>query len=529
MYVISRVTLPLSVRQLLIVLETHQGDDITRKGLPYSFALAAAALLSALAQNQTAFLSTKSGIAMRAALISAIYEHALRLTPAGRRGLTTGEITNLVATDTHKIYDVMVEAHNIWSCPLLLVIVAVLLWAFMGPELTIGIAILIAFLPVVRYLVNRMLVIRKERSRLADVRIDLLTAMLQGIQVTKINHYESQIEEQISEVREKEMGLLKKELRMWGWVLTFSVVSPVTATFAAFVFYALVNSKNIMTPSGVFSSLLLFSILRFPINLTARLIGKTAQASEALRRIAAFFEREVRPYSEPISQSKNIGHHSRKITLDVKNGCFAITPEADKLNLTTSFNGKSESTCVVPAKEKLQLELDEYASESALPVFTVRNINLQVARSELLAIIGKVGSGKTVLLRSLLGELEAQDDADITLDGVVSYASQQPFILNASLRENILFGSEFDSDMYDRVLDACCLRPDILRLGPAGDLTEIGERGVTLSGGNEICVDSFSQTDLVSKLYHLLYSLRQGKSSEWRWHELSMLDRMWPF
>ena len=140
-----------------------------------------------------------------------------------------------------------------------------------------------------------------------------------------------------------------------------------------------------------------------------------------------------------------------------------------------------------------------------------------------------MGSGKTVLLRSLLGELEAQDDTDITLDGIVSYASQQPFILNASLRENILFGSEFDSDMYERVLDACCLRPDILRLGPAGDLTEIGERGVTLSGGNEICFDSLAKTALVSELCHPLYSLLQGKSKEWRWHELSMLDRMYPF
>jgi ABC-type multidrug transport system fused ATPase/permease subunit len=71
----------------------------------------------------------------------------------------------------------------------------------------------------------------------------------------------------------------------------------------------------------------------------------------------------------------------------------------------------------------------------------------------------------------------------LVLPGKVAYASQVSFIINATLRENILFGSPFEEDIYNRVLDSCCLRPDIAQIGPAGDLTEIGERGVTLSGG----------------------------------------------
>ena len=114
-----------------------------------------------------------------------------------------------------------------------------------------GIAILLLFLPVVQVVVARMLHVRNERSKLTDVRIQVLSTMLQGIRVTKLNHYESQVERHIDTIRKQEMKLLRQELSQWGWVLTCAVSSPLIATCAAYSFYALVNEDNILTPSSV--------------------------------------------------------------------------------------------------------------------------------------------------------------------------------------------------------------------------------------------------------------------------------------
>jgi ABC-type transport system involved in cytochrome bd biosynthesis fused ATPase/permease subunit len=90
---------------------------------------------------------------------------------------------------------------------------------------------------------------------------------------------------------------------------------------------------------------------------------------------------------------------------------------------------------------------------------------------------------KSSLINGIIDEMPATSETVVTTKGTISYVAQHAFILNTTLRENILFGRPFDRELYERVLDACCLRTDIKLLGRARDLTEIGERGVTLSGG----------------------------------------------
>jgi ABC-type multidrug transport system fused ATPase/permease subunit len=489
----SRVSLPLSLRQLLLVVQDNPGESIIRKGLPYAITLTLAALFSALSQNRVVFLSTKSGICIRAALTSAIYEHALRLTPAGRQGLTSGEVTNLVAVDTQKLFDVMLEGHNLWSCPLLIILVSALLWVIMGPELTVGVGVLILFVPVVQQLVSRMLRIRKARSILTDTRINILASMLQGIRVAKLNHYESKISEHVGAVRDQEMKLLRSELFMWGWVLTSAVCSPLLALVASFSFFVLVSESNLITPANAFSALLLFGILRFPINMTARLVGKMAQALEAASRVSNFLAREIRTPETQGRSSSNSGsgldQNNERVVLELKDGCFSIDPQEDFLRLSrhsSTVNLEDGPLEVGPPDEgTVENEHGGDKAPSAPLSFALRDISLLLKKSDVIAVVGKVGSGKTLLLRALLGEVPPIDSSStaLSISGTLSYAAQEPFILNTSLRNNVIFGSVFNEDRYEKVIDACCLRPDMQRLGPAGDLTQIGERGVTLSGG----------------------------------------------
>jgi ABC-type multidrug transport system fused ATPase/permease subunit len=481
-FVASRITLPLSLRELLIIVEQSEpGESIFRQSILYAVTLVAAGVIGAIAQNRSVYLSTKSGITIRAALSSVIYEHALTLSPTGRKGLTTGEVTNLVAVDTQKLYDVCLEGQNAWSCPVLIILVTLLLWKFVGPALVLGVVTLILFVPVVKTIVSTMLRIRKERAKLTDTRVNLLTAMLQGIRVTKLNHYEKMVEESVGSVRNQEMKLLRKELRMWGLVLTTAVSSPLLSFFAAVTCYVLVDEENILHPSDAFSALLLFSILRFPINMTARLVGKAAQAIESLQRVSHFLARETREPGPPESKE----WEESKPVLKIENGSFLV--DASDPILQENRHSSSDSSISASNDDdddnNNNNDDDEVVEMPKPPAFALREIALAVEKGQLVAVVGRVGAGKTMLLRALLGEIPATESALVEINGKVSYAPQEPFILNTSLRENILFGSAYDKKRYELSLDACCLRQDVQRLGDAGDLTQIGERGVTLSGG----------------------------------------------
>ena len=446
---------PLLVRKLLLVLEEHPNQKVIEEGMPFAILIFLLAVLNAFATNRHRHLATKSGVVLRAAMIHVIYDNTLRLTPRGKSGLSSGEATNLVAVDAQKLFEVTQEAHLIWSCPLSMAVVTFFLLAIMGPTTIVGMVVLFLFVPIVQKIASSMLNIRHERVLISDQRIETTSAMLQGIKVTKLNNYEFKYQSRIEDARNRELALLRRELFVWAMTLVLTVVSPVLASAATFVTYAMIDG-NILTASKTFTVLLLFSALRFPINYVGRLIGKAGQALEATRRIELFLGREIvetddegiqvdePPTKDPILE---INESSYRVGIQTSVGYSENPP---------SFNGGFELT----------------------------GVSCTVARGEILAVVGPVGAGKTTLINGIIGEVPSHG---LTVSNTrrVAYASQIPFILNATVRENILFGLPYDSNLYESVLDACCLRQDIKQLGSAGDLTEIGERGVTLSGGQK--------------------------------------------
>jgi len=216
----------------------------------------------------------KTGVVLRASVVSILYERVLRLTPRGRAGLTSGEVANLIAVDTQKLFEVAQEAHLIWSLPLSMALVTVFLILIIGPVALIGIAVLIMFVPMVERITSKMLAIRQERVGWTDKRIEIVNAMLQGIKVTKLNNYEENYEKRVMAARQEELVALRKELAVWASTLFMTVISPVVATAATFSVFVLVNENNILTAAQSFSVLLLFSALRFPINYAGRFMGR---------------------------------------------------------------------------------------------------------------------------------------------------------------------------------------------------------------------------------------------------------------
>ncbi|KAG0353636.1 hypothetical protein BGZ54_002156, partial [Gamsiella multidivaricata] len=175
--------------------------------------------------------------------------------------------------------------------------------------------------------------------------------------------------------------------------------------------------------------------------------------------------------------------------IEIKDGVFAWEPEGPEVETEKEKLAREK----VETKKQKQLEKEARKAgkpipEKAVPVEkdyspTLTNINLMIARGNLTAVVGRVGQGKTSLLNAIIGDMYKRQGT-VRVYGRLAYVAQTAWIVNATLRENITFGNEFNQERYDHIVMACGLLPDIEML-PAGDMTEIGERGINLSGGQK--------------------------------------------
>ena len=122
--VLCGLGLPLLVRELLWVLENNPNKQIIDEGLPYALSIFLLSVLNGLGSNRHRHLALETGIAVRAAIINMIYQHVLNLSPNGKQNLSSGEITNLVAVDTQKLFEVTQDGHLIWALPLSIFLVS---------------------------------------------------------------------------------------------------------------------------------------------------------------------------------------------------------------------------------------------------------------------------------------------------------------------------------------------------------------------------------------------------------------------
>ncbi|KAL7471070.1 hypothetical protein ACHAXS_011356 [Conticribra weissflogii] len=498
--VCCQCSLPILVREVLIRLESHPGQNFRSEGLILAIVIFSVSLLEGIGNERQKFLSFQTGITLRSAVVSAAHGHVLSMTPRGRAGLTSGEITNLVAVDAQKLFELAQEGHYSWSCPLAMVIVSVLLLLEIGPAAIVGIVTMFLIVPMVQYVVKRMMILRKQRAQAADERVESIGSMLSGIRFTKLNRYEERFFSRVMERRNREVGLLRTEVFFLSLTIFATVASPVLASAFTFITYSLIGpedgeGQHVLTPSMTFTSLYLFAALRFPINYAGKFMGKAAQGFQACYRFAAFFHREsvwdlhtLGGNEDDVNTDRDDGVDSA--TVDVEGGestRSGMPPIVDIINVPENSTAMSSN---LPDNDTLIDVNASFRVGSSNASFTLSNVQLTVQRSQILCVVGPVAAGKSTLVQGLIGDIlpttisTEPSQSYCRIKGRVSYASQIPFILNATVRDNILFGEPFHPDRYERVLEACCLKSDIEQFH-SKDLTEIGERGVTLSGGQK--------------------------------------------
>lgn len=321
-----------------------------------------------------------------------------------------------------------------------------------------------------------------------DSRMDSLNELLSAIRIIKFFGWESKFEEKIRKARAAELQQTRSSFRLMTVAGIVWESIPLLNIVLVFIAYT-VFFGNELSASKVFTTLALFNILRNAMNSLPREIQSVTQASVSLGRINEFLQEE---------------ELARDTTVTVLNKDNKIrTVRAPSIHPTIGFdhasftwpNKENEKAPSTPEEEQpiLSQELEER--------FKLQNITLDFPVGKLSLVVGPTGSGKSALLLSLLGELDRLEGSvylprldygdrqkrnlehKIHESGI-AYVAQTAWLQNATIRDNILFGREYDQERYDAVIEGCALFPDLTIL-ESGDLTEIGELGITLSGGQK--------------------------------------------
>lgn len=244
------------------------------------------------------------------------------------------------------------------------------------------------------------------------------------------------------------------------------------ASALTFILYGALGKK--LESAIIFPALAYFTVLRTPLMVLPSAYTVTVDAYIALKRIQTFLLAED---SSPIPPPEP----SHEYALSMDNACFAWDQlPSDTESIDTLVPAQSNLS---DASGEVKTTTGSVDGEESETIAYLDKINLKIPRGALVAVVGPVGSGKSSLLQAMIGNMTLTD-GHVVRGTNISYASQTAWIQNATICDNILFDTPFDEERYHRVVKACSLEAD-LKLFPFGDQTEIGERGVNLSGGQK--------------------------------------------
>ncbi|CAD6187004.1 unnamed protein product [Caenorhabditis auriculariae] len=413
------------------------------KGFAYSILMFSSSELRSFLLNGYFYIMFRMGIKIQTAMTAAVYKKTLYLSNAARREKTVGEIVNLMAIDVERFQLITPQIQQFWSCPYQITFALVYLFFTLGYSAIPGVVIMLIFVPM--NIISSMVVKKwqMQQMKLKDERTKMVNEILNGIKVVKLYAWEIPMEEYIERIREKELELIRKSSTVRNILDSFNTASPFMVALFSFGTFVLSDSSHKLTPQIAFVSLTLFNQLRSPMTMIALLINQTVQAVVSNKRLKEFLVADELDFGS-IDRSENIERSPNAVRVE---------------DFTASWDD----------------------DENRKP--TLEDIDLLAPRNSLIAVVGKVGSGKSSLLSALLGEM-GKLRGKIGVAGRVAYVPQQPWIQNMTVRDNIVFGRPFDKKRYDSVLFACALKPD-LKILPEGDQTEIGEKGINLSGGQK--------------------------------------------
>ncbi|EEB06300.1 metal resistance protein YCF1 [Schizosaccharomyces japonicus yFS275] len=441
---------PQLIRRIIIFVNSYTSKHPfpASNGILLSLGMLVSSAVQSAIFHQYLQLTMIIGMRWRAQLIAAIYRKALRLSSETRQGRSTGDIVNYMAVDTQKLADLTMYLFISISGPFQIVLALVSLYKLLGYSALSGVVIMLLLIPMNAVIASYAKKLQAKQMKNKDARSRMMTEIINNIKSIKLYSWEKTFYDKLINLRNnKELRMLRKIFLVNCGSFFLWLAAPIFVSFVTFGTFILIYGKSRpLTTDIVFSALALFNLLQFPLAMLPNVISSILEASVAVRRIHEYL----------------------------------IAPELAEDAIERHAVQESPEGVIVEVKDAT-FYWNDPNSEGAAPI--LKDINFIARKGELSCIVGRVGMGKSSLLEAILGDMH-RAAGTVKLYGNIAYAAQQPWILNATVRENILFGHDFEPEFYEKTIDACSLRRDF-EMFADGDQTEVGEKGISLSGGQK--------------------------------------------
>ncbi|KAM9321211.1 MIT domain-containing protein 1 [Gastrophryne carolinensis] len=462
-------------------------------GLLLTFGVFAAELIRSWSFALSWAMNYRTGIRLKGAILALAFRKILKLKET--KDVSTGELVNMCSSDGQRVYEAASIGCMLAAGPFIAILGLIYTTMYLGPTALIGSAAFILFYPLMMLASKLTAYFRKKCVKITDSRVRTMNEILTCIRFIKMYAWENTFMRNIQAIRNAEKSFLEKA----GYVQSItSGIAPVVVVVASVCTFTLHMALGYdLTAPQAFTVVTVFNSMTSALKIIPTAVRAASEASVSISRFQRLFLMEETRVNCCEKINSDVIVEFRGAYFSWNSGILVSCGTMDQQNYTSEKNSVDKNIMPLNVPHSLQktpfltngnTKTEPGASygisiDSAVTVSppVLLNINFTLQQSKLVGICGTVGSGKSSLLLSILGQMTLLEGT-MSVSGSIAYAAQQAWIFNASLRENILFGEEYDNVKYKKTLEACCLYPDIESL-PNGDLTEIGERGVNLSGG----------------------------------------------
>lgn len=382
------------------------------------------------------------------------------------------QIMTLFTVDVDRVSEFIFHVFTLVDGPIEIVVATFFLLTLLGTSALVGLLTTILCLPL-SHLASKVVVNAQEGlMKTRDQRTALMNEVLQGIRMLKFMAWERPFEKRVSKIRRNELSWQARNFQIEVAFDILWAFTPILVTVVSFIHYTLIRGET-LTPAVAFTSIAVFDELRFALNALPETFIQALQGFVSCRRIEKYMT---------LAEISTTG--------EFDGGDIVLTNATFTWPKDDAATGGTKSTAPTPR-----------------PAFSLADLTFRFPKNKLSLICGRLGSGKSLLLSGLLGEADLVagqakvprscpdtmsrnnegkmvTDADWLLPEMVAYVPQQAWLQNASIRDNIVFSSPWNRARYDAVIIACSLTTD-LEILEDGDDTEIGEKGVNLSGGQK--------------------------------------------
>ncbi|XP_051952983.1 ATP-binding cassette sub-family C member 5-like [Xyrauchen texanus] len=487
------------VRRLLEYTQMSEPD------LPYGLLLVLGLLATEMIRSWslalTWALNYRTGTRLRGAILTMAFHKILRLRSLREKSM--GELINMCSSDGQRMFEAAAVGSLLAGGPLVAVLGMAYNLCVLGPTSLLGSAVFILFYPTMMFSSRLTAYFRRKGVAVTDQRVQKMNEILNYIKFVKMYAWVKAFSQAVRRIRGEERQILEQTGYFQSITVGVAPIVVVIASVATFSTHMLLGYD--LTAAQAFTVVTVFNAMTFALKVTPFSVKSLSEASVAIDRFKSLLMMaEVKMIRElPQNPSAAIemsgaslawetGGHSAQpsprgtpyVGLGLRGGHKkprqrddprhqGMMEEEQNGRLLNDVSGDMASS---PDDQTLQVPTISQRLQR-----TLHCIDLTIQKGKLVGVCGSVGSGKTSLISAILGQMTLLEGT-VAVNGDFAYVAQQAWILNASFRDNILFGKEMEEERYQAVLSACCLRPDLAIL-PNADLTEIGERGANLSGG----------------------------------------------